>query len=587
MDKSSYTTIKSLGILWSYLSNRRKTQLKILLICMVISAIAELSSVGSIIPLLSVITNPEKLWEIGFLQITYKTLGFNKPSDLLLPATVLFAFTCLISASIKAINIWLHGRTAALIGNDLSYICYKNTLLQSYENHIAQNTSSVVSSLINQLDRTVKAINNALTLVTGLIISLFLFITLSILNWVIAIFSLVFLGGIYFVIAFFSKRKLYQNSKVITFSDRSRVKALQEGLGGIREVIMGRTQDIYLKKYLASDIPIRKVIAQNRFIAVFPRYALEAVALILVSFFAYFLNRESYDNEAAIPLLGSILLCAQRLLPVLQSVYASWAGLKGFSNSILQVIEILNLPLYENFEINHFKKIPQFNNLLLKSVTYSYENNSRNVLTNINLEINKGDSIGIIGKTGSGKSTLMDILMGLLKPTNGQILINGNNLYENENKSLLNEWRESLSHVPQNIYLSDSSILENIAFGIPIEKIDIDRVKLSAEKAQLSEFIESCKDGFETFVGERGIKLSGGQRQRIGIARALYKKSRILLLDEATSALDVITEKLLLKELKNMKENLTLIIIAHRLTTVKDCNKIIKVEKGKILIEES
>ena len=153
----------------------------------------------------------------------------------------------------------------------------------------------------------------------------------------------------------------------------------------------------------------------------------------------------------------------------------------------MQVIEIFffNLPLYENFEINHFKKIPQFNNLLLKSVTYSYENNSRNVLTNINLEINKGDSIGIIGKTGSGKSTLMDILMGLLKPTNGQILINGNNLYEKENKTLLNEWRESLSHVPQNIYLSDSSILENIAFGIPIEKIDIDRVKLSR---QLSEF---------------------------------------------------------------------------------------------------
>ncbi len=587
MDKSSYTAIKSLGILWSYLSNRRKTQLKILLICMVVSAIAELSSVGSIIPLLSVITNPEKLWDIGFLQTTYKFLGFNKPSDLLLPVTILFAFTCLISAAIKAINVWLYGRTAALIGSDLSYICYRNTLLQSYEVHIGQNTSSVVSSLINQLDRTVKAINNALLLATGSIISLFLFITLSILNWEIALFSVVFLGGIYYLIAFFLKRKLYQNSKEITITDSRRVKALQEGLGGIREVIMGRTQSIYLNKYLASDIPNRKAIAQNRFISVFPRYALEAVALILLSFFAFFFNRKSYDNEALIPLLGSILLCAQRLLPSLQSVYSSWAGLKGFSNSILQVIEIINQPVYEKFEINRFKNLPQFNNLLLKSVTYSYENNSRNILSDITLEINNGESIGIIGKTGSGKSTLMDILMGLLKPTKGQILINGKNLYDKDNKSFLNEWRESISHVPQNIYLSDSSILENIAFGIPIEKIDIDRVKLSAEKAQLSEFIESCKDGYETFVGERGIKLSGGQRQRIGIARALYKKSKILLLDEATSALDVVTEKLLLKELKNMKANLTLIIIAHRLTTVKNCNKIIKVEKGKILIEES
>ena len=586
MDKSSLATIQSLRKLWAYLSARRKRQIRILILFMLLSAMAELTSVGSVIPLLTVVTSPEKIWNIEFLQATYKFMGFRSPSDLLLPITLIFGLTCLLSASIKAMNTWLSCKIAAFIGSDLSYACYKNTLLQSYERHIERNTSSIVSSLINQLDITVKSINTALTLVTGSIISFFLIVTLISLNWLVATVAMTVLGSIYLLIAFFTKKKLSINSKLITLSDKGRIQSLQEGLGAIREVILGRTQTIYLKKYLESDKPIRQFIAQNRFIAIFPRYAIEAVALILMSIFAYFLARGNSNNQSLIPLLGSIVLCSQRLLPSLQSVYTSWASLRGFGNSILEVMKILDQPIEETLETNVSKIKTKFETLNLKSVSFSYQNDARKTLSDISLDINKGELIGIVGTTGSGKSTLMDILMGLLKPNEGKIFLNGKSLYQKENKALLNEWKKCISHVPQNIFLSDSSILENIAFGVPPEDIDIERVKRSAEKAQLSTFIENCTDGILTVVGERGIKLSGGQRQRIGIARALYKKSQVVFLDEATSALDINTEKELMKQLNQMTEDLTIIIIAHRLTTLKNCGVVLRVENGRLLVNE-
>mgnify|MGYP001320913447 CR=1 FL=1 len=583
MDKSSVGTINSLRVLWSYLSRKRKSQINLLLVFMLLSALAELTSIGSVIPLLTVVTNPEKVWNIEFLQSIYKFWGFKNPSDLLFPITLIFGLTCLLSASVKIINSWLSGKVAAFIGSDLSYVCYKNTLLQPYEIHIERNTSSIVSSLINQLDRTVKAINTALIFFTGVIISSFLLITLIYLNWLVAFLTIFFLGSIYLLIAFLTKKKLSINSQLVIVSDQGRIKSLQEGLGAIREVIMGRTQSIYLKNYLESDKPIRQYLAQNTFISTFPRYAIEAAALILMTIFIYFLASRRANYESFLPLLGSIILCSQKLLPSLQSVYSSWAALRGFGESILEVIKIIDQPIGENLEINDSVLETKFESLCLNSVAFTYKNAQKVTLSNINLKINKGESIGIVGTTGSGKSTLMDILMGLLKPSDGEILINGKSLYKKDNRNLLNKWRKSISHVPQNIFLSDSSILENIAFGDALEEIDVERVKICAEKAQLSNFIESCPNGLKTVVGERGVKLSGGQRQRIGIARALYKKSQVLFLDEATSALDIYTERKLMKELRKMPEDLTIIIIAHRLTTLKNCEKVLKVEKGKIV----
>ncbi len=584
MKKSSISTIKSLSILWSFLSIKSKRKVKKLLIIMIISALADLSSVGSIIPFLSLITEPEALWNSESLQSTYSFFGFNNSSDLLLPVTFLFGLTCLLSASIKSLNLWLSGKTAASIGVELSYFCFRNTLLQPYEVHLQNNTANVVSSLVIQLDRTVKALNSLLLLLTGAIISFFLLIALFILNWLIATIAIFILGSIYFLLASSSKKRILDNSKLITLSDNSRVNILQEGLGGIREVIMDKTQNLYLKKYIKADKELRRSQAQNAFIAVFPRYAIEGLILILTSFCSYFLIKINTQEASIylIPILGSIILCAQRLLPSMQLVYANWNGLRGLNDSIYEVVEILNKQCNESIYKQSSRRRSKFKALKLKSVSFGYNNSSKKVLSDISLEIKRGEFVGIIGTTGGGKSTLMDILLGLLKPNLGHIFLNGENLHSKLNSNLLEKWRDSISHVPQNIYLSDSSIIENIAFGVPSEEIDFKKVKLSAEKAQLSQFIESCPDKYQTTVGERGVRLSGGQRQRIGIARALYKDSEILFLDEATSALDVNTEKSLMKELKKMCNDITIVLIAHRLTTIKDCDKIFKIEKGKI-----
>ena len=379
MKKSSISTIKSLRILWSFLSIKRKRKVKKLLIIMIISALADLSSVGSIIPFLSIITNPDELWNNDSLQSTYSFFGFNSANDLLLPVTFLFGLTCLLSASIKSLNLWLSGKTAASIGVELSYFCFRNTLLQPYEVHLQNNTSSLVSSLILQLDRTVKALNGVLLLLTGAIISFFLLIALFILNWLIAISAVFFLGSIYFLLASSSKKRILDNSKLITLSDNSRVNILQEGLGGIREVIMDKTQNLYLKKYIKADNELRRSQAQNAFIAIFPRYAIEGLILISMSFCSYFLIKSNTEEASIylIPLLGSIILCAQRLLPSMQLVYANWNGLRGLNESIYKVIEILNKPCHESINKLSPGGISEFKALRLKSISFGYNNSSK------------------------------------------------------------------------------------------------------------------------------------------------------------------------------------------------------------------
>ena len=588
MYKSSLDTIKALIILWSHLTKNRKRQVKILFIIMIISGFAELSSVGSVIPFLSVLIDPERLFNNIFFSKAFNLIGINQPKDLLLPVTILLSTTFLISAFIRIFNLWLAGRIAAAVGSDLSYICYRKTLYRPYSVHISKNTSEVIASLTKQLDITVESINTALSLSTGAIISTFLIITLIFLNWIVALFSITVISSIYLLIAFFTKKKLFKNSEILTFAFKERIKSLQEGLGGIRDVIMNNDQDFYVDIFQKSDLKIRKLIAENNFIGSFPRYLLEAIVLLLISFFAYFLNRDNIEKDLLIPLLGTIVLCAQRILPSIQLIYYGWVGLSGYSQSILEVIKILkeknSIALLSK---KNKKALPIFENILLRSVKFSYNNNYKEVLTDINLEIKKGESIGIIGTTGGGKTTLLDILMGLLKPTQGQLIINGIDIYSKEDQKSLLKWRKCLAHVPQNIYLSDNSIAENIAFGIPSDQIDMKRVKTSAEQAEILKFIQNSPNGYNTYVGERGISLSGGQRQRIGIARALYKESDILILDEATSALDINTERKIMESLSNQKDNLTIIMIAHRLSSLKNCNRVIKIEKGSIIADGS
>ena len=285
----------------------------------------------------------------------------------------------------------------------------------------------------------------------------------------------------------------------------------------------------------------------------------------------------------AIPLLGTLALGAQRLLPALQQIFNNWANIKNSISAMESVLAMLNQPLPN--KVIMFEPLALRESICMQNVHFSYGQGQPEVLQGLDLEIRRGERIGLIGETGSGKSTLTDMLMGLLPPTVGRVDVDGVDLYDHQHPERLDAWRASIAHVPQSIYLIDNTIAANIAFGVPYDEIDYDLVRIVSHQAQISSVIESWSDGYQSIVGERGIRLSGGQRQRIGLARALYKQSSILVLDEATSALDMQTEHLVMSAVESLRDDLTIIIIAHRITTVKRCDRVIRISNGSVLAD--
>ena len=300
--------------------------------------------------------------------------------------------------------------------------------------------------------------------------------------------------------------------------------------------------------------------------------------MLLIAALAYMLAQQVDGIAKAIPVLGALALGSQRLLPVLQQAYSSWSGILSSQVSLQDTLVLLDQPLPDYADQSHAKPMPFQHQISLNHVSFRYSPQTPYVLSNLNLTIGKGSRIGLIGVTGSGKSTLLDIIMGLLQPTEGTFKI------DDQTSTVTNHraWQAHIAHVPQAIFLADSSIEENIAFGVPKSQIDQVRVRQAANKAQIADVVESWPKQYQTIVGERGIRLSGGQRQRIGIARALYKQADVIIFDEATSALDTETEEAVMKAIEGLSSDLTLLIIAHRLTTLRNCTQIVELDNGGI-----
>ena len=375
-----------------------------------------------------------------------------------------------------------------------------------------------------------------------------------------------------------TRKQLLVNSKRVAEDSTRLIKSLQEGLGGIRDVLIDGTQSVYCEIYRNADFSLRRAQGNSLFIGQSPRYLMEALGMLLIASLAYFIDKQANGISRAIPLLGALALGAQRLLPILQQSYSSWTTIQSSRESLKDVIDLLEQPLPPYINQISNQNIT-FNSIIkLKQLSFRYSIQTPIVLNQINLTIKKGSRIGFIGPTGSGKSTLLDIIMGLLQPTDGFIEIDGQPITKKNQRA----WQRHIAHVPQSIYLSDSSIEENIAFGVPKEKIDLNRLKQAAKQAQIQEMIENWPQKYKTPVGERGIRLSGGQRQRIGIARALYRKADIIIFDEATSALDNETEDAVMNSINKLSKKLTILIIAHRLTTLKNCSFVIELNNGGI-----
>ena len=555
---------------------------------MSLAAIAELISLGAVIPFLKVLSNPERAFKEPFISNLSNFFQIKSPDDLIIPITLIFCLAIIVAAFIRLLNLWLSLRVCASISSDLSCEAYKRTLYQPYEYHLNNNSSAVLNASTTQIKETNILINSCLILITSSLISSALYTGLLLINWKIAIFSALIFGFAYYFLAVILKEKLSVNSYVVSNLGGKQIKSIQEGLGAIRDILLAGNQNLYIKKYKSADLPMRVKLAQNSFFSTFPRYGFEALGMLLIACLALSSSNNPSSNETII-LLGSFALAAQRLLPAIQQIYGSWALIKSTASALEKILEILRLdnPIKSDLIKKKNRKLFK-SSFKLTNISYRYSVNEKTILKNINLEVNVGDKIGFIGKTGSGKSTLIDIIIGLLKPTNGNILIDNIDLYNERNISpnLINSWRSSIAYVPQNIYLSDSSILENIAFGLEKDQIDLKQVVFSAKIAQIHNFIETLPEKYNTFIGEMGVRLSGGQRQRIGIARAIYKRSKILVLDEATSALDNTTEKELIRSLDILRGDITILMIAHRLSTLKNCDRVFELSSGGLFLRD-
>jgi ATP-binding cassette, subfamily B, bacterial PglK len=569
-------TIAMIKELWTHLSKRRKKQYFLLLILMFFSSISEVISVGAVLPFLAVLTSPETVFQYQLIQKLSHMLGLTEPSQLMLPLTIFFITAVILAGLIRLSLLYVMTRLSFATGADLSINIYRRTLYQEYAVHVSRNSSEVINGVISKTHTVIGGvITPTLDFISSILLLVGILTLLLVVDTVVALSAFTCFGLVYWGVIRYTKAQLTKNSQVIANQSTQMIKSLQEGLAGIRDVLIDGTQEFYCELYQNADLPLRRASGSNVFIGGSPKYIVEAIGITLISGLAYIMTRQDSGLGVAIPVLGVLAIGAQRLLPALQLAYGSYSAIKGAKSSFQDVLKLLKQPLPEYMKKSTLTPIVFERKIQLKNLSFCYSESSDFILKNINISIKKGGCIGIIGSTGSGKSTLIDIIMGLLNPTDGNVLIDGSPLNDENRRA----WQMHIAHVPQNIYLADSSIEENIAFGVPKEKINHQRVRNAAKQAQISELIEKWNDGYQTYVGERGVRISGGQRQRIGIARALYKESKVLIFDEATSALDNHTEKMLMETIDHLKKEMTILIIAHRITTLKNCDYLMKLSK--------
>lgn len=547
-----------------------------------IVALMDVIGIASIMPFIGVLSNPELIQTNEYLAKLYEFSGCQSSHDFLFLLGVIVFFLLLISLSLKAISVYVQTRFTLKIEYSLGRRLLSGYLNQPYEWFLNQNSSELGKSILAEVHSViVGGFAPMMGVITHGIVAVTILILLLFVDAFLALVVFITLTTSYFLI-FKALKKLLKGIGQTRFdSNHQRFSAINEVFGGIKDVKLGGLEDIYLEKFAKPSLAYSKSNAASQVINIMPRFALEAVAfggLLLMILYMMSMN----DNiEAVLPIIALYALAGYRLLPALQQIYEGFSKLK-FSTPAVKKLHNDLTKLKKITENSERHSILFSKSIELKNVIFSYHKSKKPAIDNISLVIPAYKSIGFVGPTGSGKSTIVDIILGLLSPHEGEVRIDSKAL----DASNCREWQKNIGYVPQHIYLSDDTIEANISFSEHKNHIDKAAVMRAAKIASLHEFIsKDLPEGYDTVVGERGVRLSGGQRQRIGIARALYHSPRLLVLDEATSALDNITERAVMDAVANINHEITIIMIAHRLSTVRECDKIFFLEEGKIKLE--
>ena len=578
MKKGSLILLESIKRLYKLLSRKQKLYFFIVLFLSVITAIFEVSGVASIFPFFELITNPENYsnnFLIDFIKNTFNKSG--KDLIYFIGTTVLSLI--LFTTILKTYTTYFQINYARNVEYNFSRRLISSYLKQNYEWFLNKNSSDLGKNLLQEVANCCNGVVlNLLKIITNLSLVFFILCMLLIVNAKVAIQVFILFSLILLILIFCFKNSTGEFSNKRLASDLSRYKAVSEVFGAVKEVKVASLEEEYIKKFSSPAKEFASVKSVQKLLVELPRYFIEGLIISGIIIFLLNFMRINGDFNKALPLISLYMFSIYKLMPAILNLYSSISNFKFYIPSLMAIHKDLYLnqkykPHYSESKLKEPKKLIKFN-----SIYYKYPESTKYALENINLEFKIGSSTGLAGFTGSGKTTLVDILLGLLIPEKGKVYIDNNEI----NYLNVKSWQSKIGYVSQNIYLSDDSIASNIAFGSSIEKIDWGKMHRAAKIACIHEFILGLDHKYHTIVGERGIRLSGGQRQRIGLARAFYNCPKILIMDEATSSLDNITEKKVMKNIFVESKEITLFIIAHRISTIENCGKIILLKDGKL-----
>ena len=566
------------------------------------TGIMEALGVASVMPFLSVLSNPEVIRESAYLSYVYNTLGFTSSQSFLLFTGVLVFIVVVSGLSLKALTQYALARFTQMRNYTISTRLLRDYLGRPYSWFLNRHSADLGKTVLSEVGQVISgALMPTAQLIANVVIAACLVITLLLVNPLVAIFAAALLGGSYALVYTVLRKYLSRIGAERVKANQQRFQIAQESLGGIKEVKAAGLEAGYMNSFGKPAQRFAKCQAANQIIGQLPQFILQAIAFggLLVIVLVMLATRGG-DLGQVLPVMGVFAFAGQRLLPALQKIYQNATKMR-FGKPALDALhaDLSNEkkePLESAKEID---PLPLQQNIELANITFTYPGAGQAAINDLNLKIPANTTVGFAGSTGAGKTTLVDIIMGLLPPDHGQLLVDGQPIFEGQkapastrnNLTLktcnsVRKWQRALGYVPQQIFLADDTVSANIAFGVPAKEMDQAAVERAAKIAELHEFVmQELPQGYGTTVGERGVRLSGGQRQRIGIARAMYHNPDVLILDEATSALDNITEKAIMDAVHNLSRQKTIIMIAHRLSTVQKCDQIFLLEHGRLLAQ--
>ncbi len=569
--------------LYEILTPRDRRVVLLLFGLMLASAVMETIGIASIIPLIAVLSNPEVVHQNIYLASVFEFVGLADTQKFMIFLGVVFLLLFLTGLVMRTLAYWAQARFSNSRVYSLSSRIFFGYLCKDYEWFLDRHSSQLATTVLSEVDRTIKqALFPSLQLIAHAMVVSLLLVLLFIVDWILASSVILVLGGSYVGIYLTVQKRVSRIGDIIFASNRGRYRTTNEAFGGAKDLKMKGMETAFLKRFQADSAKFTKSCASELLIGQIPSYAMQGVIFGGMLLVILYLMTIHDDFTQALPILTMYAIAGYRMMPSLQNGYRHLVSLRNASHvldslhSDLRTIDDIHL-VKDSFEPT--EPLPLHREIRLRNVYYRYPNSETDALRDISLVIPRFSTVAFVGPTGCGKTTTVDTILGLLRPTKGTVEIDGCPI----SVANVRAWQRNIGYVPQDVYLADASIAENIAYGVPIRDIDHNAVILAAKIANLHGFVTTeLMDGYDTEVGERGVRLSGGQKQRIGIARALYRDPEVLVLDEATSALDNLTEQAVMEAVRLLARKKTIIMIAHRLTTVQACDTIFLLEDGRL-----